>query len=83
MDFDAASLHEHDTLMHVDQHVRLRPHGQLDLFLENGVRFLDRVSLGRGLLALRLRTGRQTDGAERGCCEPECDEIISVAQVRK
>lgn len=82
MDFDASSLHQDDTLMHIDQEVGLRPSGQLDFFLENGVRFLDRVSLGRGLLALRLRTGRQAGAAERGC-EPECDEIISAAQVRK
>ncbi len=82
MDFDAASLHEHDTLTHIDQQVCLRPRGQLDFFLENSIRFLGGLPLAGRLKTLRGRPSHEAGAAERGC-EPECDEIISVTQVRK
>ena len=82
MDFDAASLHQDDTLTHIDKQVRLRPRGQFDFFLENSIRFLDGLPLAGRLKTLRGRPSHEAGPAERGC-KPERDEKISVTQVRK
>jgi hypothetical protein len=82
MDFDAASLHQDDTLMHIDKQVRLQPRGQFDFFLEDSIRFLDGLPLAGRLKTLRGRPSHKADPAERGC-ESERDEILSVTQVRK
>lgn len=82
MDFDAASLHQDDTLTHIDKQVRLRPRGQLDFLLKNSIRFLDGLPLAGRLKTLRGCPSHEAGPAERGC-EPERDEIISVTQVRK
>ncbi len=82
MDFDAAGLHQHDTLIDIHEQVRLRPRGQLDLFLENGVRFLEGLPLGNGIATGDGGLGRAADFAE---CdrEEDCDEEPSVTQLRK
>lgn len=82
MDFDTASLHQNNTLTHIDQYVCLRPRGQLDFFLKNGIRFLDGLPLAGRLKTLRGRPSHEAGPAERGC-EPERDEMLPVAQVRK
>jgi len=82
MDFDAASLHQNDTLTHVDKQVRLRPRGQFDFLLENKIRFLDGVPVAGRRKALRRRPGYKAGPTERNC-RPERDEKLSAAQVRK
>ncbi len=82
MDFDAAGLHEHDALMHVDHEVCLRPRGQLDLFLENGIHFQECLPLGLGITTWGGCLGRKTD-VEAGGRKKDCDEEPSVAQLRK
>lgn len=82
MDFDAASLHQNDFLMHINKQVRLRPRGQFDFFLENDIRFLNGLPLAGRLKTLRRRPGYEAGSEECGC-EPERDENLSVTQVRK
>ena len=82
MDFDAAGFHQDNALMDIHEQIRLRPRGQLDLALENGVRFQERSPLGLGITTWDGCLGRKT-AFGTGDCEKSCDEEPSVAQLRK
>lgn len=82
MDLDAPSLHQDNALMDVHEQIRLRPRSQLDLVLENGVRFQERSPFGLGSATRGGCLGRET-AFEAGDREKNCDEEFSVAQLRK
>lgn len=82
MDFDAAGLHQDNALMDVHEQIRLRPRSQLDLVLENGVRFQERSPLGLGSATWDGCLGRET-AFETGNREKNRDDESSVAQLRK
>jgi len=82
MDFDAAGFHQDHALMHIHEQIGLRPRGQLDLVMENGVRFQERSPLGLGITTWGGCPGRET-AIEAGGRENDCDEEPSVAQLRK
>jgi len=82
VDFDATGFHQNNALMDIHEQIRLGPRGQLDLVLENGVRFQERLPLGRGVVTQGGCLGRETD-VEAGDRENDCDEESSGAQLRK
>lgn len=82
MDFDTAGLHQDNALMDVHEQIRLRPRSQLDLVLENGVRFQERSPFGLGIATWDGCLGRET-AFEAGDREKNRDEKFSVAQLRK
>ena len=82
MDFDAAGFHQDNALVDIHEQIRLRSRGQLDLALENGVRFQECPPLGLGIAARGGRLGGKT-AFETGDCEKGRDEEPSVAQLRK
>jgi len=82
MDFDAAGLHQNHALMNIHQQIGLRPRGQLDLVMENGVRFQKRLPLGLRITAWGRRLDRES-AVEAGDRENDCDEEPFVTQLRK
>lgn len=82
MDFDAVGFHQNNALVDIHEQIRLRSRGQLDLVLENGVRFQECPPLGLGIATRGGCLGRKTV-FETGDREKGRDKEPSVAQLRK
>ena len=82
MELETPCLDQHDGVMDIDDQVGLRPCGQLDLFLEEAVRFLDGLPIACDLRALRGGDARMT-GRGQGEGRSERDERPPIAQIRK
>lgn len=81
MDLDPAGLHQNDPLVDIHNQVSLEPRRQLDLFLKQGVRFLEDFTFG-SLGEHGDRLGCQS-AAAKGREPAERNEGSATAQVRK